>query len=536
MGTIWVREFTGGLDTRRLPETSKGGTLVKAINGHINRGGEFEQRAAFVPVYKLPAGTVGLAYTPAGLVVFGSIGRPADLPADVIYQQLEAKNGADLVKVVSYDLFSGKLFVSALFSDGELHQFYDGNLVTNYGSNTAVVPGTFVLTYGRKLYYLSGANVIYSNLADPTNFDADSGAAKSDGTTTVYGPPDANGKTIRTDTTRKTNADGTVTVTVKTTGVDGTVTEVTSTEPAATTGVGAGFNDLSEEDYGSEDLAAIGRYQNYLAFFSDRTIQIRYMDPDPALSKAIQALHNTGTIAPRSVTQFGDADLFYLDTTGLRSLRARDASNSASTSDIGSAIDVLLTEYVREASPDDVTGAIGLIEPKDGRFWLSLGTNIFVFSYFPAAKVSAWTVYEPGFHVDDMAVYKRRVYLRSGDQIYAYGGIGKQQVYDDTPAIAWLPYLDADTPTETKQLQGVDAAVRGTWTIEMGMDPGNLAASDKIATIDRTTYMENRLPAANAATHYSVRITSKAPESETQPAVLSSVALTYSAESDKAKA
>src|SRR5206468_3229300 len=66
MGSIWVKEFTGGLDTRRLPETSPGGTLVKAIDGHINRGGEFEQRAAFVPVFPLPKGTVGLAFTKAG--------------------------------------------------------------------------------------------------------------------------------------------------------------------------------------------------------------------------------------------------------------------------------------------------------------------------------------------------------------------------------------------------------------------------------------------------------------------------------------
>ena len=40
MGTIWVKEFTGGLDTRRLPVTTTAGVLIKANNGHINRGGE----------------------------------------------------------------------------------------------------------------------------------------------------------------------------------------------------------------------------------------------------------------------------------------------------------------------------------------------------------------------------------------------------------------------------------------------------------------------------------------------------------------
>ena len=47
MGTVWVREFTGGLDARRLPETTAGGVLIRARNGHISRGGEFEKRAAF---------------------------------------------------------------------------------------------------------------------------------------------------------------------------------------------------------------------------------------------------------------------------------------------------------------------------------------------------------------------------------------------------------------------------------------------------------------------------------------------------------
>jgi hypothetical protein len=536
MGTLWVREFTGGLDTRRLPETSKGGTLIKAIDGHINRGGEFEQRAAFVPFAKLPKGTVGMAYVPAGLVVFGSGGQPADLPANVIYQQLQhPSSNAKLTKVLSYDLFSGKLFVAAKFDDGSINQYYDGNVVTNYGSNSAIVPGNFVQTFGRKMYYLTGPNVIYSNLADPTNFDPDSGIIKSDGTVSTS-TTDADGKTTTYTKTRKTNADGTITVTVKTDNPDGTSTTTTSVEQPASSGVGAGFNDLSEEDYGSENLVAIGRYQNYLAFFSDRTIQIRYMDPDPALSKAIQALHNTGTLSPRSVTQFGDSDLFYLDSSGLRSLRARDASNSAATSDIGSAIDVLLTQTVRASSADDVNGAIGLIEPRDGRFWLSLGSQIFVFSYFPAAKVSAWSIYNPGFHVDDMTVYERRAYVRSGDQIYVYGGLGEIATYDDTEAVAWLPFLDADTPTEEKAVQGIDAAVKGTWLIELGMEPARLEVSDKIGTITETTFSGNRIPAHHRATHMSLRFTSKGRPAGGGPCILGSAAVTFSAESDKAKA
>lgn len=480
MGNLWIKEFTGGLDTRRLPETSKGGTLIKAEDGHINRGGEFEQRAAFVPAYTLPKGTTGLAFTSSGLVVFGSGPTPDGVPAGVTYQRLQHSDGMTaLAKILSYDLFSGKLFVSARFADGQVFQFYDGTRVTNYGTNTAVTPGTFVRTFGRKVYYLLGPYVIYSAIADATNFDTDA--------------------------------------------------------TGSTTSPGAGFNDLSEEDYGSEDLSAIGRYQNYLAFFSDRTIQIRYVDPDPAQSKQIQTLHNTGTVSPRSVTQFGDSDLFYLDSSGLRSLRARDASNSAASSDIGSAIDTLLTAAVRAALPDTVANVIGLIEPRDGRFWLSLGEQIYVFSYFPAAKVSAWSLYNPGFNVDDMAVYDRRSYVRSGDQIYVYGGLGEQPVYDDTPAVAWLPYLDADRPTEQKGMQGVDAAVRGQWRVDIAMDPTNTDASDKVGIIDRTTFTENRIGASHRSTHFSLRFTSVGQAEGGGPNILGSANLTFTAPSDKAQ-
>lgn len=399
------------------------------------------------------------------------------MPAGVTYQRLQHPDGATaLQKVQSYDLFSGKLFVSALFNDGSVHQFYDGSRVTDYGSNTEIRPGNFVRTFGRKVYFLLGPYVIYSALADATNFNTDTGS-----------------------------------------------------------GVGAGFNDLSEEDYGSEDLSAIGRYQNYLAFFSDRTIQIRYVDPDPAQSKQIQTLHNTGTVSPRSVTQFGDSDLFYLDSSGLRSLRARDASNSAASSDIGSAIDTLLTTAVRAAPPAVVANVIGLIEPRDGRFWLSLGTQIYVFSYFPAAKVSAWSIYNPGFPVDEMTVFDRRSYVRSGDQIYVYGGLGEQPVYDDTPAVAWLPYLDAERPTEQKGLQGIDAAVRGAWQVDIGMDPTNLGTSDKVGTITQTTFTENRIPANHRSTHFSLRFTSKGRAITGGPAILGAAVMTFTAPSDKAQ-
>lgn len=127
MGTIWIREFTGGLDTRRLPETSSGGVLIKATDCHISRGGEIEQRPAFVDFGDV-AGSVGLAYDPASLYVFGEAADPGGWPTGILYQQLvnpDAPSSA-LVRIRSWDLYAGKMYVAAEFDDGGVYHFYDG--------------------------------------------------------------------------------------------------------------------------------------------------------------------------------------------------------------------------------------------------------------------------------------------------------------------------------------------------------------------------------------------------------------------------
>src|SRR5690606_33613069 len=128
--------------------------------------------------------------------------------------------------------------------------------------------------------------------------------------------------------------------------------------------IGAGFVDLSTYSSGSEELVSLARYQESVAIFSETNVQIWFVDPDPELNTQTQILSNTGTSAPNSVTQFGDADIFYLNESGVRSLRARDASNSAATSDIGVPIDKLVTEALAGVGVLDRVKITGLIEPR----------------------------------------------------------------------------------------------------------------------------------------------------------------------------
>ncbi len=476
MGTLWLRSFTGGLDARRLPETSPGGTLIYGKDGHINRGGEFEQRADFIPVYELPAGeTKGLAATKAGLWVFGHQASVAGLPSGVNFRQIPHPSGEALAEVKFVALFRGRVQSIGYFIDGATYVFNNSNLITD-----ALAPPnldesgtpTALLTAVQKLHIASDDNLFFSAIADSTDYGSGSG-------------------------------------------------------------IGAGVIAMSTTTNGSEELIGLAPYGQYVAVFAKDVIQVWYMDPDDTLNKLAQTLANTGARAPRSITPFGDGDVFYLDSSGIRSLRARanSAADSAYTTDIGSPVDDLVAALLETLPDETIDRAIGITEPRDGRFWLAIGSQIYVFSYFPQAKVSGWTIYEPGFDIDDMVVWNRRVWLRSGDTIYAYGGEGPGYEYSaDVAAEAWSPYLDGEKPGQGKTGDGIDVAVRGEWELRVGMDPVNENASDLIARVDRSTFTLDRIPFDGHFTHISLRFRALAPPSSSAPAKLSSAVVHFTSE------
>jgi len=451
MSTIWVREFKGGLDARRLPEATDGGVLIKATDCHVNRGGEIEKRAASVPTYELPACTASLAADSAGIYVFGSIADPG-VPAGVTYQRLQ--NGAKVLdRVKSWDLFQDDIYAIALYTDDTLSGFYNGAIDADSPSG-----GTFVMTIGAKEYIAAGAELNSSEVENPEEW---------------------------------------------------------------TTGTGVGFIDMSQYSSGAETITALADYQNATAVFSERLIQIWQLASDPADSVRSQVLRNTGTASPKSVTQFGDGDVFYIDESGLRSLRARDSSNAAATSGIGIRIDPLIVAKLRSLTAEEREKVIGLIEPLDGRFWLIMKDVIYVFTFFPEEKISAWTSYTPhyfdgngdrvDFEIDDAVVFNRRVYLRSGDDILVYGGLETGAETDETEAEAWLPFLDGEAPARAKQWQSFDAAVSGQWSVSASTnlrEPTSEAVEDDICVIYRSTYNEEGIGVVGESTHISLRFRS----------------------------
>ena len=267
---------------------------------------------------------------------------------------------------------------------------------------------------------------------------------------------------------------------------------------------GAGFQVLSNHARNSEELMAMATYYENMAILAQDCIQIWFSDPDPAVIQLVQVLNNTGTIASKSVVAIGDSDVFYLARSGIRSLKSRDSSNAAYIGDIGNSIDSIIISAV-QADDGDGRGACGILDPRSGRYYLAIGLKVYVFSYFPSSKVSAWSVYEPGFIIEEWAFDGRQVLCRSGDKIYSLGGINDNE-YDSCKVTVQLPFLDASTPATDKMWSGIDLVSSSTWTIKVGGDPTDIEANELAATINKVTYGLGRVGLSTTSTHISLKL------------------------------
>ena len=282
--------------------------------------------------------------------------------------------------------------------------------------------------------------------------------------------------------------------------------------------VGAGFINFSNEIGGSENLIAAAVYQKKLALFAKNAIAIEIIDVDELQNKTDEVLENTGTLSPRSVAAYGNNDVFYLHSTGVRSLRARANTDSPFVSDVGIPIDKLWSQLKKSLTEKQIERAASVIDPEDGRYWLAVGDTILVFSFFVSPKISAWTTYKPGIEVEHFAVVNERVYCRSGDTVYLYGGPDGETypAAGVAPVVAQLPFMHGGQAATRKSLMGIDLASDGVWQVdllvrpelkdeELENDPGV-----SMGLIEGTTYGNPDIGGEIAFTHVAPRLTCSA--------------------------
>lgn len=579
MAFIFVNAFKSGLDARRSRITAQQGSLSVGNNIHINRGGEVEKRKAFVPFASLPPDqTKGLWATKNGIYVFGSDATPS-VPGPVRYQRLVAPGNHSLSEILSVDTYNGVPYVVARFSDGNVHHFYNGVRVTDWDtiapnisdidtlgqslaslvSTDAAVDATYDVTTNKITILASKNNTPFTLSASVRNvnggssnyavveitqsataslpqiatvgflggfipsFDANESWEVIVNNTPYRITPSASGTGTSARTFR-----GKVYATVQGTLYFSDVNNPTRWTTTFTNSAGkkedtfAGFESLSSQTGGAETIVTTAPYQGFLAVFARRSTQIwQVVAGDPSDNLPKQILDNVGSIAPRSAMNFGEMDVFFLSDTGVRSLRARDSSNAAVVFDVGTAVDPLVIEQMNNLTEPEVMRACGVIEPREGRYMLAIGNKIFVYSFFPASSISAWTTYEPGFVVEDWAVYGNQLLCRSGDEIYIYGG-ANGNVYDNCLAEVELSWLSADRPGNKKKFKGIDIGCDGSWTVSYSTDP----TTDSYALAGSVGLSNFHLPnfrIGASGTHIGLKLTSN----DSKPARISSAVVHF---------
>jgi len=655
MAFVEIKDFKQGVDTRRDAISGEAGTLIEALNCHITRGGDVESRKKFDPYFTLPADTFGLHPSNSKLYIFGSVEPPANLPGQIVYQQLEHPDEADMVALLASENFDGRIYTIAEFDDGSVYHYFNGVRVTDWDTFavtiadddsvaryfadkidaaldfaaissgpvltiTAAVPGepftiaedttgtgTLVITqiqanlvavaevraeasfeitdgFAEEDNYISviragATDLIEGNVAfvlDNTatalacvvainSLTEEHGylASNTGAVVTIKAPvgdgATANGRVLTVTANAFLEVDNIVNFADGVTAIDalaqieevtvGGTFDVTNSytltldgldyiitglasgvsrvaktfqtkmytgvralavfsaldDPTAvSSGTGSGFINISSQDEGSQRLTAFGIYQGSLALFTRGTIQIWGMDPDPSNNQFKQLLTNTGTRSPKAVLGYGNSDLMYLSDTGIRSMRARDSSNSAFVDDIGTRIDTHVIEYLAAQTDAAIENAIGITDPTDGRAWIAINERIYVFSYFPGSKVSAWTYYEPGFPVDGMATANNRIWVRSGNQIYLYGGPNNNTypARGETMVRTRLPYIDAGRIAGGKDITGIDVIARGEWSIQLLLDPNDESLGTAVMKVSKYTTNLGQIAANGDTTHF----------------------------------
>lgn len=439
-----IDNFSKGLDTRRSTLTAPSGSLRILENAVINQGGEIEKRLAFVDSTTLPAPYDFLFGHGDSLHAFGVGSAPA-IPPGTLAVPIVGHALADPgepVGLLDVEAFNDKFQVIGQ-SATRFYVWYDGVLVDQ--PDEGLASGTYSRTYKTKMYRTSAGYLYFSGTGDPS-----------------------------------------------------------VTDPDSTANPGAGFINLAINDPEGESVNGMEVFYNQMAVFARLTTQIWTLDPDPT-NDALSQVLRIGSPAPYTILQFGTGDVLFLSDSGVRSLKALTINLAASVSDVGSAIDLIVTPVAAAEGPS-VFFAQAVVEPIHGRYWLFLKDTIYVLSYFPAGNITAWSTFTPGFNVNNFAVAQNRVFaFDTSNHVFAYGG-ADLNTYDNSKVTVRTPHLSADKPTTNKRVKSIDVIATNNWSVQVGMLANATDNFELCANITDNTLGAMSIPFAGYGTHIAVHL------------------------------
>jgi hypothetical protein len=576
MPYVQMQDIRLGMDRKRKSRVaSELGSAWTIENAHLTRGGDIDRRKKFVEIGDgFPDTTFGLYAINDTLYTLGyDPGQVSNVPSGVthILTQHPTPSTA-IVAVKDAEPFDGLLYSILEFSDGNIYHYYDVDRVTDWdtlasdvGSNDAVAASlaaaidksaivsatssTNVVTVTGEeddvSFTLTGSTNNFGSNPDQTITIVETQAAGASqpqiNTITIGGTFEAADQfTVTLDSSEEfvvtggSSGTGTTVLTFKqklySTAASNLYFCALNAPTQWISGVDYGFINMASQTGGQELLTVAEEYQGLMAIFSENNIRVWSISEDSAANTFLQTLRNTGTVAPASVTPYGNNDIFYLDTSGIRSLKARDSSNAAYVSDVGTSIDTHIREYMDTLTEAEISAATGIIEPIDGRLWIAIGKRIYVLSFFPSAKISAFSFYSLDFQVTHLAKVGDRIYARGrddngDDKLYLYGGTNNNEYPgdDEDNVFIELPYFGARDPAGLKELLGFDIIGINNWKVDILPDPNNDTVIVEQGITTGTTYGKPRFATSGVSPLFAVNLTC----STAGQATLSALAMHY---------
>ena len=576
MSYIQMQDIKLGMDRKRASRiASELGSAWTIKNGHLTRGGDIERRKAFVKQNgSFPDTTFGLSSINETLYTNGySAAQAGNVPSGVTHLLTQHPTpSTEITSIKDAAAFDGTLYTILEFSDGNIYHFYGTTRVNDWdtlastiGSNNAIASAleaaidnsaivsatvsTNVVTVTALTtdlaFTITGATVNNGSTADETltvvQTVAPSPGVAQVNTVTVGGTFEtADQFTVTIDSveiytvTGASSGTGVSVLTFKqklySTAASNLYFSALNGPTQWISGIDYGFINMASQSAGQETLTVAQEYQGLMAIFSQNNIRVWSISEDSSANVFLQTLQNTGTIAPGSVIPYGNNDVFYLDTSGVRSIKARDSSNAAYVSDVGTPIDTHVRAYMDTLTEAEIAAATGVVEPIDGRFWLGIKNRIYVLSYFPAAKITAWSYYEVDFEVQHFAKVGDRIYVRGRDaqeidHLYLYGGPSNATYPEEDEDVITieLPFFSADDPASSKELIGFDIIATNDWIVDLLPEPGNDTVIERLGTTEDITYGEPRFGITGVSSLFAINLTCSAAGSAT----LSALAMHY---------
>jgi len=556
-----VENFNKGLDLRRSREVAPPGSLRVLRNAFVNEGGEIEKRKAFVkndtltaygqePDFKgkivgpmpVPAYTNTVFFRHHSTTAVSTSGFTAgDGLAGTSYAKY-TEDGSGLAAFRFWAMRhynSSYSFASPVMPhNASVHEFgaaaYEDKAEADFAGQVYAVDSTYDPTVKNNWNTIHLQQYMLDGTGEPYDFDTSSGL-------TGRGPQ--------------------MTLKVKSYTIDDDILYSSAVgDPLDFTNAGSGALKISSQGMSIGRAMMLASYFQQLAIFGVRGVQFYEVDPNFDQTQYLRTVA-TSLFAPRSVVGYADGDLIYLARTGIRSLQARDSSNLAITTDVGSPIDRLIRDEI--LYDPDVTEAVngteypiadfyslakGIIYPMTGEYWLFLKDKVYVLSRHVGADVLAWSQYElpepaqanvnstvgtvkSQWCADACQIGDTVTYRNFADEMFVYGGASGEE-YDTTEAEVVTPFMDMERPGHNKYFTGLDLVCEGRWEVEIALDPvadGEDIVWRKVAEIDGRTRQQFRVPIQAQATQIAIRLTT----TSARRARLSQIGIYYEQGSEK---